>query len=144
MDSNPSPARSPVAPDDPLAGRTVEEFASIGLLEVTPDVPLGEVASLMANNRVHAVLVADPGAEPSVIADSDLIAAADSGHFDELAARDVAITEPVSVRDGESLERAAQLLNEHRVTHLVVRDHRRQPIGILSTLDVARAISGGS
>ena len=128
---------------DPLAGRTVDEFASVGILSCTPDAPLGEVAWLMANNRVHAVIVADDTRpEPPVIADADLIAAAGSGHFDELRAGDIAGTEPVSVNTDETLERAAQLLGEHGVSHLVVRDRRGMPVGILSTLDVARAISG--
>lgn len=130
---------------DPLAGRTVDEFASVGILSCTPDAPLDEVAWLMANNRVHAVVVADDtGPEPPVIADTDLIAAAGSGHFDQLSAGDIAGTEAVSVGSDETLERAAQLLAEHGVSHLVVRDRRRLPVGILSTLDVARAISGRS
>jgi predicted transcriptional regulator len=129
--------------DDPLAGTTVAQFASVGILSVPPDAPLDEVAWLMASNRVHAVVIVDDeAAEPPLIADVDLIAAADSGRFDQLCARDVAGTEAVSVRDDESLDRAAQLLTEHGVTHLIVRDRRRMPIGVLSTLDLARAISG--
>ena len=134
--------RSSALPN-PLSGRTVDEFASVGILSCTPDAPLGEVAWLMAENRVHAVVVADDDRpEPPIIADGDLIAAADSGHFDGLCARDIAGTEAVSVRDDETLERAAQLLAAHNVSHLVVRDRRRMPVGILSTLDLARAISG--
>ena len=97
----------------------------------------------MASNRVHAVVVSgDIAPEPPVIADADLIAATSSGHFNELSARDIAGTEAVSVGGEETLERAAQLLAEHGVSHLVVRDGRGIPVGILSTLDVARAISG--
>ena len=128
---------------DPLAGATVDEFASAGILSCLADAPLDEVAWLMAHNRVHAVVVADDEAtEPPVIADVDLIAAAASGRFDTLAARDIAGTEAVSVRSDEPLDRAAQLLADHDVTHLIVRDERRVPTGILSTLDIARAISG--
>lgn len=138
-------SHSPLRPSDRLAGLSVDQFASIGIVACTPDAPLDDVARLMATNRVHAVVVVDDDApEPPVIADSDLIAAADSGHLDELAARDIAGTEAVSVRTDESLDRAAQLLAEHGVTHLIVRDRGRMPIGILSTLDVARAISGWS
>lgn len=127
---------------DRLAERTVDELASIGIVSVAPDAPLDEVAWLMSNNRVHAVVVADDdAAEPPVIADADLIGAASSGHFDELRARDIAGTEAVSVGEHETLERAAQLLAEHGVSHLVVRDRRQLPVGVLSTLDIARAIS---
>jgi CBS domain-containing protein len=130
-------------PPNPLTGRVVEDFASVGILACPPDAPLDEVAWLMAENRVHAVVVADDnGPEPPVIADADLIAAANSARFDALRARDIAGTEAVSVGEEETLERAAQLLAEHQVSHLVVRDRRRLPVGILSTLDIARAISG--
>lgn len=142
MNTETNQTRSRSLQPNPLADQTVGDFASVGILSVAPDAPLAEVAGLMARNRVHAAVVADDEAdEPPVIADADLIAAADSGHFDELSAGDIAATEAVSVRDDESLERAAQLLAEHGVSHLVVRDRRRMPIGILSTLDVARAMA---
>lgn len=140
-DSSPrgSSGRGPAVLDD----QKVAEFASVGIYAVTPDAPLKEVAWLMANNRVHAIAVADDeAAEPLVIGDIDLIAALDSGRFDQLRARDIAGTEAVSIRDDESLARATQLLSEHAVSHLVVRDRHRYPTGILSTLDIARAISG--
>jgi predicted transcriptional regulator len=137
----------PTSPSDPhpnpLAGSTVAEFATTGILSVQPDAPLEEVAWLMANNRVHAVAVVDDAAaEPPVIRDVDLVAATVSGHYQELRARDVAGTEAVSVRGDERLDRAAQLLARHGVTHLIIRDQRRVPSGILSTLDIARAIAG--
>lgn len=126
----------------PFEDRTVAEFATVGILSCTPDAPLDEVAWLMSNNRVHAVLVVDDeAAEPPVISDIDLIAAASSGHFDGLCARDIAGTEGVSVTEDETLARAAQLLAEHRVGHLIVRDNARVPVGIISSLDLARAIA---
>lgn len=128
---------------DPLAGASVEQFANVGIVACAPDAPLDEVAFLMANNRVHAVIVVDDdAADPPVIADSDLIAAAASGRFDQLSAGDVASAEVASVRGDEPLAQAARLLAERGASHLIVRDQRGQPVGILSTLDVARAISG--
>jgi predicted transcriptional regulator len=137
---SPKPGSDPQP--NPLAGRTVAEFATTGILSVQPDAPLEEVAWLMANNRVHAVAVVDDNAaEPPVIRDVDLVAGTVSGHYQELRAGDVAGTEAVSVRGDERLDRAAQLLVQHGVTHLIIRDHRRVPSGILSTLDIARAIA---
>jgi CBS domain-containing protein len=141
MNTDTDRTQPPSTSSGPLAGRTVADVATVGILACSPDAPLKEVAWLMANNRVHAVLIVDDDhPEPPVIADADLIAAAATGHFEHLCARDIAGTEGVSVREDDTLERAGQLLTEHGVAHLVVRDHRRMPIGILSTLDVARAI----
>jgi predicted transcriptional regulator len=135
----------PTSSSGPLGGATAGEYASDGILSCLPDAPLDEVAWLMSHNGVHAVVVADDqAAEPPVIADLDLINAAASGHYETLVARDIAGTEAVSVSADEPLGQAAQLLAEHDVTHLIVRDERRVPTGILSTLDLARAISGRS
>jgi CBS domain-containing protein len=42
----------------------------------------------------------------------------------------------------DALERAAQLMAEHDVTHLVVvQPHSGQPVGIVSALDVAGALA---
>lgn len=124
-----------------LSGRQVADFANVGILSCPAEAPLEEVACMMADNRVHALVVDNESDDPPVISDLDLIAAAGSGQFDELCALDVAGTEAVSVSREDTLEHATQLLAEHGVAHLVVRDDRWRPIGILSTLDVARAIS---
>ena len=127
---------------DPLTA-TVAEHATMGILACPPDAPLAEVAWLMANNHVHAVIVVrDDLPEPPVISDADLVAAVASGHFDSLSAGDVAITEPVGVERDATLARAVQLLSEHAVGHLIVRDERRLPIGVISSLDIARAVCG--
>jgi CBS domain-containing protein len=45
------------------------------------------------------------------------------------------------VRPDDTLMRAAQLMTEHAVTHLLVVDPAGGlPVGVLSTLDVARAL----
>ncbi|MBK5116597.1 MAG: CBS domain-containing protein [Thermoleophilia bacterium] len=134
---------SPAVPElSPLAGFGVNSFASDGIVSVPSDAPLDEVAQLMSNRGVHAVVVVDDSREPPVISDVDLIAAAASGHFDRLSAGDIAGTESISIDRDETLNRAAQILTEHGVAHLIVRDERRVPVGVLSTLDLARAISG--
>jgi CBS domain-containing protein len=48
----------------------------------------------------------------------------------------------VTVAPGDSLTRAAQLMAENAVTHLVVVDpDSGRPQGILSTIDVARVLA---
>jgi CBS domain-containing protein len=44
------------------------------------------------------------------------------------------------VDPGETLERAAQLMAEHEVTHLLVVAERK-PVGVISSLDLAAAIA---
>jgi CBS domain-containing protein len=126
-----------------LEGRLAGDYASNGILACKRDAPLAEVAGLMARNNVHAIVVVDDRAvEPPIVSDQDLMGAIASGHFDEMTAADIAGTEAVSIPHDEDLARAAQLLAEHRVSHLVVRNARREPVGIVSTLDLAEAGSG--
>jgi CBS domain-containing protein len=50
----------------------------------------------------------------------------------------------VTVEPDETLARAAQLMTEHEIAHLVVVDpSTKDPVGILSTLDVAGVIAWG-
>jgi CBS domain-containing protein len=50
----------------------------------------------------------------------------------------------VTVAADESLERAAQLMAEHQVSHLVViQPHPGHPVGVLSALDLAGVLASG-
>ena len=109
-----------------------------GILSCGPDAPLGEVARTMAKNRVHAVAVTNgESSRPvAVVSDRDVVSAAASGR--QPLAIAVAATEPLAIGADQPLHRAAQLMMEHEVTHLIVLDTAGgYPIGVLSTLDVA-------
>jgi CBS domain-containing protein len=121
----------------------VSDCMHAGILSCAPDAPLAEVAGIMSEHRVHAVAVIDhAGGRPvGVVSALDVVAAAASGTAP--TALQAAATEPLSVSARESLHRAAQLMAEHGVAHLVVLDAAGgYPVGVLSTLDVAAAYAG--
>jgi CBS domain-containing protein len=121
-----------------LAHIRVRDCMHHGLLSCASDAPLGEVAALMAKHRVHAVALNAPdGLRPvGFVSDLDIAAAAASG--EPATALGAAASEPVTVSADESLQRAAQLMSEHGVSHLIVVDAASgYPAGVLSTLDVA-------
>jgi CBS domain-containing protein len=130
----------------PLGAARVEEVMSAPLVTCAADVPLSEVAELMAHHRIHAVVVQPKaflpgGREPwSVISEIDLVAAAPFDDPDVSAGR-IAATPVVQVAREESLARAAMLMGEYSVTHLIVVGADGEPAGIVSALDVARALS---
>jgi CBS domain-containing protein len=114
-----------------------------GVLSCASDATLGEVAGLMAKHRVHAVAITNgTRARPIGIAsDLDVVAAAATG--EEPTAGQAAGTEPLTVSADDSLVHAAQLMTEHGVHHLVVVDPASgDPVGVLSTLDIAAAYAG--
>ena len=128
-----------------LASVTVREVMHEGLITCAPKTPLDELAHLMASRRIHAILTTDDGDEQKtwgVVSDLDLVSLASADMFGATAA-DASTTEVITVALDETVERAAQLMSEHGVTHLLVLDgESERPVGVLSTLDVARVIAG--
>jgi CBS domain-containing protein len=124
-----------------LSTGTVGDSMSPGVITCLPETPLWIVARMMATYRVHSVVVFghDDQLSPwGVVSDLDLINAIGSS----VTAGTVAATPVVTVRPSETLVRAAQLMREHATAHLlVVADDTKIPIGVLSTLDIARAIA---
>ena len=127
----------------------VADAMTTGLISCAPETPLRAVAELMTQNRVHAVYVFDYGDEDDettqlwgLVSDLDVVAAARAG-VDERTAGESAVTPLVTVSSDDRLERAAQLMAEKGASHLAVIDPvSKRPVGVLSTLDVARAVCG--
>jgi CBS domain-containing protein len=104
------------------------------------------VARIMAAHRVHcvAVVAATPSGEQAlwgVVSDRDVLAAVVRGEISEATAGTSAATEVVTVTPEEPLRRAAEAMDEHGVTHIVVVEPgTRTPTGVVSTLDVAEVV----
>jgi CBS domain-containing protein len=123
-----------------LAHIRVRDCMHHGFLSCACDTPLGEVAALMAKHRVHAVGVNAPDGRGPVgfVSDLDIAAAAAGG--EQPTALQSAASQSVTVSADDSLHRAAQLMSEHGVSHLIVVDAASgHPAGVLSTLDIASA-----
>jgi CBS domain-containing protein len=124
---------------------TVVEAMSPGVISCSPETPLRTVARMMNTYRVHCVVVFGHDEELApwgVVSDLDLVRAAASEDLDVRNAGATAATPVVLVEPEERLDRAAQLMADHETTHLVVADQLTgRPLGVLSTLDIARAIA---
>jgi len=131
----------------PLGARTVGDAMHPGVITCLPRASLRDVARIMSSSRVHAVVVWGDEEDDSegiwgLVSDLDLVAAAAQGSPTARSAVGVAGTPTVTVRDSDTLQHAAELMSQNGVTHLVVvADGVERPAGILSTLDLARAIS---
>jgi CBS domain-containing protein len=116
----------------------------VGVITCGPDASMADVARIMATNHVHAVVVrglAD-GAAWGVVTDADVVAAAADASL--RLAGSCASGGLVSVTPDESLQVAAGLMKHHDVTHLIVVDpERNQPLGVISTLDIAGVVAWG-
>jgi CBS domain-containing protein len=119
---------------------TVAEAMTPGVLTCLPVTPLRDVARMMARHRVHAIVVfaSDDRLHPwGVVSDLDLVAAIGT-HANAGA---VAASPVVTATPDLSLHHAAQLMAENETAHLLVIADTGLPIGIVSTLDLARAFA---
>ena len=133
-----------------LTGLTVADAMHDGLVSCTPETSLRTVARLLATHRVHAVVAfprhqSDAGHLSSwkVITDLDLAEAASRLDLDRGTAADVDGGPVRCVQPDEPLASAIQSMLAKRISHVIVVDRAHgRPVGILSTLDVARALAG--
>ena len=119
---------------------TVGEAMTPGVLTCLPVTPLRDVARMMARHRVHAIVVIGQDDRLNawgVVSDLDLVAAI--GTHSNAGA--VAASPVVTVTPDASLLDAARLMEENQTQHLLVTSDRGLPVGVLSTLDVARAFA---
>ncbi len=127
-----------------LGGTRVSDAMRHGVLTCQAETPLRTIARMMAEHRIHCIVVTNlDGVSESawgIVSDIDVLRSADQD-VDKRNASDVAATELLTVGPDETLERAAQLMAEHEVTHAVVVSDQR-PIGVLSSLDVAASLAG--
>jgi CBS domain-containing protein len=124
---------------------TVGEVMHPGLIFCAPESPARQAARLMARYNVHAVVVLgddEEGGLWGIVSDSGLVSFIARRELDEHTAGGMARTPLVTVCRSDSIARAAELMCEHRVTHLLVLVGRR-PVGVVSTLDLARAAAEG-
>jgi CBS domain-containing protein len=127
-----------------LEAFTVREAMHEGVLSCPADAPLSAVAELMAGKGVHCIVVtdADDTSVWGVISDLDLVAAAGVRDLEAQSAGASAASVALAIRPDETLQRAAQMMTEHATAHLLVVDRGSgRPVGVLSTLDVARLLA---
>jgi CBS domain-containing protein len=125
----------------------IGDWMSPTIVSCDPEAPITEVASLMSERHVHAIVVLADGRRPSaIVSDIDVMAAV-ACEGDGFAARDIAATAALTASSSDSLRDAAQRMAEHGVSHLIVLDQTNgQPVGVISSTDIlaAYAIAAGS
>lgn len=122
----------------------VGDVMHAGVVTCPREARLAEVAELMATHRIHCVVVGNAGEEApwGIVSDLDLAAMFAAGELVGKCAGESAATPVLMVTPDETLRRAAQLMAEHGSAHLVVVDPGSlEPVGILSTLDLAAVVA---
>lgn len=135
------------SPRQRLSDLSVAAVMHVGVLTCDRETPLTDVARTMARQSVHCIVVENGSGDElpwGVVSDLDLVAAAMVRGLDEQTAGGSAASPIVLVRPDETLERAVQLMTAYGSAHLLVVDTTGpHPVGVLSTLDIAAALSEG-
>jgi len=123
----------------------VADVMSPGVLSCPPETPLRTAARMMATYQVHAIFVFASTDDQSpfwtVLTDLDLIEAS-LPDIERRTAGGTAHEHVVTVEADAPIAQAAQLMSQHRITHLVVvSPETTRPLGVVSSLDIARAIA---
>ena len=129
---------------------SVADVMHLGVISCPPETDLVEVARLMATHHIHAVVVSGISRDRSgehltwgLVSDLDVAGAAQDP-FQTAVAGDLAATEVIVVEPQDPLLRAAQLMAEHQLAHLlVVSPKSGSPVGMISTLDIAGCVAWG-
>ena len=145
-----SPSTYAAPPASLLAGITVRDAMQLGLFHCRPDGDLRTLARTMAERSIHCLVVGgirrtEHGGERltyGIASDLDLMRGLSEPAGARIAS-DVATTELIAVMPDETLEAAARLMVEHGTAHLIVASPQTGlPVGIVSTLDIARVVAG--
>jgi CBS domain-containing protein len=132
-------------PQPELTQLRVEDVMHRGLVTCGPETPLRTVARILAAHRIHAVVVAEQHAHAAhdvwgVLSDLELVA--QLARDGAATAGAVATQPPCVVVPDEKVASATRLMATLGVSHVLVVDPvDRRPIGVVSTLDVADALS---
>jgi CBS domain-containing protein len=130
---------------------TVANSMRAGIISCHADTSLTGIAEMMASYHVHAVVVEGvqsqlkgaSGGEWGIVSDLDVARAAARGEMQATAGA-LAGSAAVFIGPAESLKRAAELMSERGVSHLIVSmSPSSRPIGIISTLDLAVVLAWG-
>ena len=128
--------------------QAVKDLMHEGLITCPPTTSLGQVATLLTEHHVHALIVADQADVPlGIISDFDLLAgewlSVDEESLNamrKLTARDL-MTIPIETVDADTpAETAAKRMAEKNINRMLVTDVGK-PVGIISISNFVAGIA---
>lgn len=123
----------------------VHDAMRVGVVTCRPETKLANVARMMVGYDIHSVVVADVQGEDGmwgIVTSLDL--ARRPEELGSLTAGEVASTDPVTIPSSDSLKRAAEVMAENGITHLIaVQPETGRPAGMISARGLAAALAQG-
>ena len=106
---------------------------------VAPDAPLSEALTIMAEERISSVVVAEDGRALGVLTERDAVRLLSRGERAQAhLCRDLMSSPVLTVPASADYREAYHLLSQRGVRHLVVGDHQNGFVGMLTESDIVR------
>ena len=102
-----------------------------------------DIARIMKDQQVGAVVVLDQGRARGIVTDRDLVTRCISHNFDSgrMQAKDI-MSQPIeTIFANSGIYQAITQMQNHKIRRMVVVNTAHQPIGILSSNDVLELLS---
>jgi CBS domain-containing protein len=111
------------------------------VISVTPDTPVAEVAHVIAQRRIGAVMVLDGrGGVLGIVSERDIVRALATrpGGIEGQRAEDLMTREVIMVGPQTPVDAALRIMDEHYFRHLPVVDAAGALLGLVSVRDLVR------
>lgn len=127
-----------------IADVRVGNLMTLDPIVIDPEAPAREAERLLKTYRVSGLPVVEGGEVIGVISQSDLVVARSSdligSHWERLRVRHLMTTPAVTVHTTATLRYAARQMVSRHIHRLVVVGDDGHPIGVLTPLDLLRAV----
>jgi CBS domain-containing protein len=117
-----------------MTGKKVKELMETNLVLISPDATLAEAAQKMKQADCGFLPVGEDNKPLGIITDRDIVirAIAAGKSPSEVKVRDCMTDDVCSCQESDSLEEAAHVMSEHKVSRLVVKDSSGGICGVLT------------
>lgn len=132
-------------PYETMTPMKVSELMTRSVVTLSPDETLAQAAATLASLNVSGAPVCDGEQRlVGVFSKSDLVSRLIDGRVDPSASvGDHMSTAPVTLRPEDDVRKATDLMAERSIHRLVIVDAEGRVVGILSPLDILKAVHGG-
>jgi CBS domain-containing protein len=124
----------------------VQELMSRNVKVIDSTATLLEAAELMRDEDIGALPVADAGRPIGMLTDRDIVvrALADYKDPNQTRVRDIITPRLSTIYADQDVSEAAELMAKQQVRRLLVIDHDKAPVGILSLGDIGKTNTASS
>jgi CBS domain-containing protein len=123
----------------------VGNLMTLDPIVIAPDEPAAEAERLMKTFRISGLPVVDKEELAGVVSQADLIVARSSemigAQWERIRVRHLMTSPAITVHATVTLAHAAKLMIQRHIHRLVVVGDDGEPIGVLTTLDLLRALT---